>query len=97
MAFANPPSNTTNLINFVTHANSITDGWFGLIVLISIFTVSMIAMKGKRTTAAFAAAMFGTSLMGILLRVMDVLNDRALFACFVLLGVAVVALMYDSN
>jgi len=76
--FSYPPENITGITGLVDYANSMTEGFLGITILIVIAVVSFIAAKttGEK---AWGFSAFLTLLSAIMLRYMHIINNAILF------------------
>jgi len=82
-----PQPNITRPYELITYSNTVTDGMFGVIILLCLFIVIFMSLKTYKTSAAMGAACFITTLLAIMLRLMGALSDTILFVCiFATLG-----------
>ena len=75
------PTNLTDMgfVSLFTYANSVTEGFFGLLVLITIFFVFFLSTKPFYTTPkSLGFASFATLISGIIFRILGLVNDPVL-------------------
>lgn len=96
MVYSTPDiSNFVDLFQYV-HAN--TGNAFGLLILISLFFVVFISVKGSYgTTQAFSASCFICMLISILLRILGLSEDRIVISFTLLLIISMVFLYLGSQ
>jgi len=58
-----------------TYSATITNWWFGPVIVLLIFLIAFISMKEYRTAVAWTAASFITALLAIFLWTIGVVND----------------------
>jgi len=91
MAIYNTP-NITSMTELFNYANTVTNGIFGIGILISLFFIVYINLSFADNTKAFAVATWVVGLTAILLRLIEVVNDFVMYSCFVLVLVGIISL-----
>ncbi len=97
--FDSPGSqNLTDTTELIQYLNSVTDFWFGPIILIAIFVIAFISLVGKtvKKSAPFAAASFITAIIAILFRAMGIVNDSWLIGSIVLAVAGLAAVYFEK-
>lgn len=79
MAYTIPPSNTTNIVEMVQYVNTVADGWFGIIVYVSVLVLCMISFQKFKINTMFAASTFISAVMALFLFGMSILPDRVMY------------------
>lgn len=83
-------SNITNFQEMIEYANIVSDGWFCVGILLSIFTIVFIAtMKEGEGENSFAVAAFVAALFAILLRIMALIPNLVLIISIIIFFVSV--------
>jgi len=77
--FPMPSDNMTSIFDLFSHANTLTDGFLGVGILIVVAVVAFITTKMFSTEKSFGFAGFLSILVAILLRFMDLINDTVLY------------------
>ena len=93
------PSNVTTFAGYGVWANSVTEGYFGLGILLMIFFVSFISLimlRGIEPKRAFAGGSFFTMVLAIVFRVMNILSDTFMFACIILCAVSLFWIIFTD-
>ena len=98
MAFAEPV-NMTNLVDVFTYANSVSDNYYGIGVLISLYLIIFIYMnsRGEDAPNALVVAGFITSISGVFMFLMSLINSYQLFITFCTLIVPLLWAYYDKD
>ena len=80
------PTNLTTIPLLLDYANSVTDGYFAMAIVISLYLIVFIYMKlrGEYTPDCFLVAGWVTLLPSIALFVLDLLGNGQLFTVVVL-------------
>jgi len=86
-----PEPNITRPYELLTHVNTITDGFFGTIILTGIFLVAMLGMLSKQGDfpKAFAGSAFITLILCILLFIVGIVPIQTFY---MFLGLAIVGM-----
>lgn len=88
--FAYPSSNLTSVEQLLPYVNSITGGYFGVIILMSIFIITFIAGKSFSTEKALSFSGFLTLIVGIMFRMLGLINDGVLgFIVIMFVGIVI--------
>jgi len=95
MVFGDP--NLTRPYELLTYTNTVTDGLLGAVILLLIFIVGFVSMKNYRTSSAFAASAFITTILAVLLRALDVIKDEILFLCIFGTVAGVAFLIFENR
>ena len=74
-------TNVTSYVGLLNYANTVSDGWFNVGILISLFIILVISTIRTSKEDSFALAGFITLLCAILMRVMDMIPDLVLIIC----------------
>lgn len=95
-AFAYPSSNLTSIEQLLPFVNTLTGGFFGVVVLLMIFVITFIAGKSFSTEKSLSFSGFLTLIIGIMFRMLGLINDGVL--TFVVIGfVGIVIYMFFSR
>ncbi len=96
-------NNITRFSQTLTYANSITDGMFGLTLLIVVFIISFIAMRQANTSFQstnahiFAASMFVTNFFCAMFYLIGIVNSMIMYSCIVLLALSILSNVLSGN
>jgi len=84
-------TNGGNLFSVFQVANEVTNGWFGLMIVLSTFLIALVSMmQVSDKKLAFASASFITFLITLMLRTTNLMNnDYVFFLVLVMLIVSV--------
>lgn len=75
----------TSILSPLTYANSITNQWFGIFIVIFIFMVSFIGLKSYRTESALLTASVITFICTVLLIPLGIVTPIALGVTIVMI------------
>jgi len=92
-----PPSNMSGVMSLVSHANVVTEGWFGTGILIVLAVITIIATKNYSTEKSFAFASFLCFLVSLLFRFMDIINDTVFYICIIALAGSIIWLVINRE
>jgi len=73
--------NLTNLTSANTYPqvlqriNELSGNFFGIALIVTIFVVSFLSLKNYSTERAFAGSMLITTILGIFLRILEIIPD----------------------
>jgi len=85
-----PPQNLSGMIDLVSYANVLVEGWFGTGILIVLAVISLISTKNFSTEKSFAFTSFLCFLVALLFRFMNIISDSVFYICVIaLVGSAV--------
>ena len=90
-------ANITRPYELITFANTATNSMFGVVVVIATFIIAFMAMKDYPTKAATSAAIFISTLIAILLRIMGALADWVVFTCIIATVASVAFLIFGGE
>mgnify|MGYP003133669191 CR=1 FL=1 len=92
-----PSPNITRPYELITYSNTVTDGMYGFVLVLCVFIISFMALKNYKTSAAYGASIFITTLLAIMLRLMEAIQDTVLFGLmFMTLG-GVLWLIFENR
>ena len=86
------PQNLTTITKMFNYANEVSDGIFGIGLILSIYIIiwGYLTTKGEKVADSAAAAGFITSMLGVIIYVMGLIEGWHLFATFTTFILAVV-------
>ena len=93
--FATP--NITQPYQLLEYSNAVTDGYFGGIILLCVLTIGFVSLKDHGTKYALGASSFITMLTAVLLRLINAVNDGALYITIILTVVAMAAVWFKDR
>lgn len=97
MTFTNT-TNLTSALDILAYGHTNTQGWFGTLILIMIFTVCFMSMKSKFTTSrCLAGSMFLTTIIAVILSVLELLDAFPFLVTVVLLICSVIYVRIDQD
>jgi len=93
------PTNMTTFYEYVWYNNMITGGWFGNLLLISVFAVAFIIAKTRGYTSerAFMGGAWIVSITAIFFRIAGFVGDFAMFLSFAAAGLGIIWLLTTHN
>lgn len=91
------PTNITSWYGIFDYANTITNEYLGLLILMAFFVVIFISLKIYTTERAFVTASFLTMLIAILFRVMNFVSNKIVFLFVILTAIALVAVYLATD
>lgn len=101
MIFPPPTNGSIGFVNVMAYANSLTDigfgGVLGLVWLIVIEACLFLMMKAFSYDRALSTSMFITSVIGVILRILGMVNDQILYICLIMLIIALFLLQKESS
>lgn len=86
------PTNLTTIPLLLDYANTVTDGYFGMTMMVSLYLVVFIHMKlrGEHTPDCFLVAGWITLVLSIILFLLNLLNNGQLFTVIALFVISMV-------
>jgi len=87
----------SDLAEFMTYNNEITDGWYGPVILFCFWIVIFINLKNYQTPEAFAGASFLSSIISLLLYTAGILNGTVAMIPVILTAISGAALYYRGE
>ncbi len=91
----------SSLIGMLQKLNSFTDvgqgGVLGIFILLVVGGVLYLMMKGYGNERALAVTMFVTSIIGLFLKLMDLISDPVFYICIVLFVVGIIFLLKETE
>jgi len=95
-AFPDVPSNITSIEMLLPHINTVSEGYFGTVILLTIFSITFIIGKRYSTEKALSFSSFLTLLIGIMFRMLNVINDGVL-TFIIMFFIGIVIYMFFSR
>jgi len=96
-----PPKNVTTFPQMIQYINGLTDvgegGILGIIFLIVIGGMLFMMMRSYGNERAIGVTALVISILGFLLRMMDLINDYVLYICIALLILGIWLLIKESS
>lgn len=83
--------NVTSFASMLQYIDYVSAGWFGIILLITLFVVMMISLKRYENAKALAASSFICFLVSLLLRALNMVPSLAIV---VFITLAIIASLY---
>ena len=87
-------TNITSPTDLFNYANIVTNNWFGLMLIISIFIILFISFKSYETEKAFSATTFISTIIALLLSLMGILSPEYVIIMIVLTAISVILLFF---
>ncbi len=88
-------ANSSGMMQFFQRVNTeLTEGWFGVMILLMIFTMVLIAtlVTTQSGAKAFATASFIGFGLGLLMRIVDLVPDLAIFMLLIMSAASIAML-----
>ena len=82
--------NSNNIADILQASNTLSGNMFGALILLSVFIISFVGFKGYEMKKALLASSFISSIIAIFLRILTLIRDDYMFACFIITGVTLV-------
>ena len=76
--------NITAVNELVTYTNEITQYYFGVLMLVTIFVIIFLVFKLYTTARGFALAIWMTTIIGVLFKILNIINDTVIITLLVL-------------
>lgn len=85
---------TGNLQGLFLYADTVTNGWFGILMLIATWVILFILPKnyGYPTLTCYVSASFVVAIMSIFMRILGLLNDTFVIGYITLVAIGAFAL-----
>ena len=87
----------TDILSPLIFANSITNNWFGGLILIGIFAFTFIALKAYKTEGALVPAAALTFIASVLMVPLDLIKGELIIVTLVVFGVSLAISYYRSH
>jgi len=86
------PQNLSDMKLIFKYANSVSDGIFGIGILISLYIVvfAYLKIRGNETANCFVVSGFFTAITSIFLFLMEIISSRDFFICVLACAIPVV-------
>lgn len=86
-----------NPVQFVQGVNQLAGGYFGLVIILGIFSIFFFGLKYYDSKKALATSLFITSVLGMLLRWVGVINDQVFLICVLAMIISAVGLLFNPG
>jgi len=83
------PTNLTNATGLLQYTNTVTSGWFGVVLCFVIGMVSYLATKNFDNKRAFLVSSWVMALSSIFMRLMGLISDFWIFIFFIAVGLSI--------
>lgn len=90
------PKNLTTFTDLFQWQNRVTDYKFGIAILLLVFIVSFVTLKGFESSQALVGCLFFTMVTAISLRTVDLLNNTWTIGSIILCGAIVLLISWTS-
>jgi hypothetical protein len=91
----------SSLVGMLQKINSFTDvgqgGILGIFILMVVGGVLFMMMKAFGSEKSLAVAMFITSIVGLFLRILNLIGDFVFYICIILFVLGIIFMMKDSE
>lgn len=84
-----------NIYELGTATNNLTEGLFGLLILMSVFIITFAVSSRWGFKPAFATAAFVTAGIAVLIRLTNWIDDTPMYISFLLIGVAYLIMKFS--
>jgi len=91
------PTNATKMYQIFQYSNTVTNEWFGAVILIMLFVIIFITLKDYKTNRAFATASFITAVVAVLFKSFSIITDFTLYLFIIAAGLGLVALLVEEQ
>ena len=89
-------TDNTNIFGILSATNTLSDGFFGIILLLLFFVILFVSFKQFEVKRALSSSLFILSIAVILMRVLGIVTDLVMFAVFILTGLSLVFLIWGD-
>ena len=98
MAYDLPTNETSaGILNVFQYVQSVSDGWFFILILFAIFIIVFIALKDYTSSRAFAGAAFLNMILSVMMRTLGLITNQWMYLSIVLVAIAAVWLHFDNS
>ncbi len=101
MTYLLPTEATTNITGmyslFQYIQTDLTGGWFFLMILLALFIIVFISLKGYSNPRAFAGASWLNMILSIILRTIGFIDNKWMYLSIILVGISVIWLHLESS
>ena len=98
MAYDLPTNETSaGILNIFQYVQSVSDGWFFILILFAIFIIVFIALKDYTSSRAFAGAAFLNMILSVMMRTLGLITNQWMYLSIVLVAIAAVWLHFDNS
>lgn len=98
MAYPLPTNETSaGILNIFQYVQSVSDGWFFILILFAIFVIVFISLKNYTSSRAFAGAAFLNMILSVMMRTLELITNQWMYLSIVLVAIAAVWLHFDNS
>ena len=90
-------TNADNIFQITEAVNDLTDGWFGLLILISFFMILIVSYKNQPMNVRVTSASFLTAILSMLFRVLGFTSDLIVLVFVLITAVSYIAMFYSPQ
>ena len=91
-------TNTSSLVEQLQYTNdTLTLGWYGTLVLIGFFLVLFLMFKDYETKERFAGAGFLTTLVAILLKILNLVSEYVILIFILVTVGGIISLLFTKD
>ena len=92
-------ANVTSTAELLSYTNTVTDGWFGSILVLITFIMMLVILspRSERFVEPFAVSSFITAILAILLRALNILNDTWLVVTIIVAVAGLAGLLFGDK
>lgn len=91
------PENITSMTKLFNHVNTITDNWFGPMILVIVAVIAFISTKSYSSGKAFGFAGFLTFIVAMLLRLLGLISNAILYFAIAFMIISAVGLFFSKE
>lgn len=91
------PSNITGIGTFMQFADSSTNGYLGIMILIAVFVITFVVLKSNSSTKALAASSFISFIISVMLYRMELIDVIPVMVVLFILVVSVLLVRSESD
>jgi len=84
------PINISGITGMMQYANTVSNSWFGILLLIGIYSVIMLVNLARDKHSAAAAAGYSTAVFAVLFRIIEIITDWQMYIFIVLCAFSVI-------
>lgn len=94
--YPNPNVNDTGFFGLASYTNTITDGFFWLIMLLIMWVVVFVNTIGYRPSRAFTLASFLTGVSSIILAILDLISPTWMYLLIVFIAIGALWMKFEE-
>ena len=93
------PGNDTSLLGLMQYTNSVTDNWYGILILMVVYIgmVLTLIIKGHEAKDVFGGVGYFTAFLAVLLRTGGLIDNITMFLAFGGLAIPIIWMWFSNN